>query len=336
MRGNLRDAYSSGSGVGSIPARAGEPPIGWPSKRICRVYPRACGGTWRDAIRRNRSKGLSPRVRGNLDIEPRDRLEPGSIPARAGEPRFVSTGHVIAQVYPRACGGTFTRPDGPVPPNGLSPRVRGNQGQIANPNTCNGSIPARAGEPHRIPVLPTLPAVYPRACGGTSRRPSPFHRLSGLSPRVRGNRLVGGGSFALTRSIPARAGEPSAVLTAGFPIKVYPRACGGTGNRWFPCNSPIGLSPRVRGNRSWWAWSGLLLGSIPARAGEPEPQPEPVRRLRVYPRACGGTRCGGRQVGNRHGLSPRVRGNPSANPRACGGTPWQIDIPYPQSLAKGR
>ncbi len=55
---------------------------------------------------------------------------------------------------------------------------------------------------------------------------------------------------------------------------------------------------------------GPALGSIPARAGEPNRTPALVSQDPVYPRACGGTR----HLVSPHvlagGLSPRVRGNP--------------------------
>ena len=72
---------------GSIPAGAGEPA----SLVCCIVYPRGCGGTDVDA---DRSRGLSPRVRGNPSPRRGRRCHPnrrtvrpeGSIPAGAGEP----------------------------------------------------------------------------------------------------------------------------------------------------------------------------------------------------------------------------------------------------------
>ncbi len=54
--------------------------------------------------------------------------------------------------------------------------------------------------------------------------------------------------------------------------------------------------------------------SIPAHAGEPPHLPLPVPRLRVYPRACGGTEGGRARQALERGLSPRMRGNPA--PRA--------------------
>ena len=90
----------------SIPACAGEPaqPFSQPTDRVyprvcggtpprsrsrsaCfEVYPRVCGGTrnWRWTIRS--CEGLSPRVRGNRSQPGETFVQPGSIPACAGEP----------------------------------------------------------------------------------------------------------------------------------------------------------------------------------------------------------------------------------------------------------
>ena len=92
----------------SIPARAGEPVPAIARNARPPVYPRACGGTdnvardLRDEgglsprVRGNlqqsrgaiQEQGLSPRVRGNRIIVSNDGISPGSIPARAGEPRM--------------------------------------------------------------------------------------------------------------------------------------------------------------------------------------------------------------------------------------------------------
>ena len=96
-----------------------------------------------------RIKGLSPRVRGNLLVA--IRAQPGgrSIPARAGEPVWFHRGMIAGRVYPRACGGTFSRSAILSSRSGLSPRVRGNRRQPGTPGAARGSIPARAGEPRR-------------------------------------------------------------------------------------------------------------------------------------------------------------------------------------------
>ena len=61
--------------------------MGWTRRgRICRVYPRVCGGTYYPWHGRGFVQGLSPRVRGNpLPVAP-DQEIAGSIPACAGEP----------------------------------------------------------------------------------------------------------------------------------------------------------------------------------------------------------------------------------------------------------
>ena len=172
-----------------------------------------------------------------------------------------------------------------------------------------GSIPARAGEPPNPPSNPPCREVYPRACGGTSpSRNAPYHP-SGLSPRVRGNRHRRRHSIQQRRSIPARAGEPAVkpISLSGF--RVYPRACGGTVYQRHGSRTPVGLSPRVRGNHRQPDHRAHAVRSIPARAGEPGHDYSSSSRGSVYPRACGGT---SNTLHSSHiaaGLSPRVRGN---------------------------
>ena len=221
----------------------------------------------------------------------------GSIPAHAGEPARIRSSTLRSRVYPRACGGTPEWWEAVVVT--VYPRACGGT-LILNVPAPSGSIPAHAGEP-------SYTVLAPLDCH------------TGLSPRMRGNRLGESTSqkYVHQGSIPAHAGEPAARLprtrgTAG----VYPRACGGT-------RCARSAIPTV-----------TLPGSIPAHAGEPGSTASTGRTAsRVYPRACGGT---GR---DRHrpfvikGLSPRMRGNrdgdqraPASDPnrvypRACGGTP---------------
>ena len=133
---------------------------------------------------------------------------------------------------------------------GLSPRVRGNPVLSLTPGPISRSIPARAGEPCLTAILAGAPSVYPRVCGGTSFGTDPFIALSGLSPRVRGNRRYPLISALLTRSIPACAGEPPGNSIRSRAPWVYPRVCGGTAGRGDGVDAQCGLSPRVRGNHS--------------------------------------------------------------------------------------
>ncbi len=196
--------------------------------------------------------------------------------------------------------------------------------------------------------------VYPRACGGTSPFRYPTTSPAGLSPRMRGNPR---GEFDARRhegSIPAHAGEPTRHTAPRRSRRVYPRACGGTRPTVAPPTKAKGLSPRMRGNRTGATRTRAGCGSIPAHAGEPVIMSLTPSHCGVYPRACGGTRSRELAQSGTLGLSPRMRGNPSAwasgrifagsipahageplretpyiadirvYPRACGGTAWKL------------
>ena len=158
-------------------------------------------------------------LRGELD---------GSIPACAGEPLKSRSRFRGSTVYPRVCGGTlFDRID-QVLSEGLSPRVRGNPIIAEAIGPRGGSIPACAGEPLSRFVLRSSTRVYPRVCGGTVVVSRLDPRVTGLSPRVRGNPTAGGWCLENRGSIPACAGEPPSLKSARPRNRVYPRVCGGT------------------------------------------------------------------------------------------------------------
>ena len=227
------------------------------------------------------------------------------------------------------CGGTRKAAREQAEREGLSPRVRGNRPQEANRNACCRSIPACAGEPVRGHTGVGLPQVYPRVCGGTPgllvddlagevyprvcggtpERAVLWRCRKGLSPRVRGNPTRAGQNSSGTGSIPACAGEPPWKWTPAPPARVYPRVCGGTSAAWTPGGRAVGLSPRVRGNPTVRIYLPLIPGSIPACAGEPARAETQFHESAVYPRVCGGTRRHEAAGREKHGLSPRVRGN---------------------------
>ena len=196
----------------------------------------------------------------------------GSIPAPAGEPNAVDESSGLHRVYPRACGGTDMMVAFPPCTHGLSPRLRGNPQKMYRGSLATRSIPAPAGEPNRLRSHRSTRPVYPRACGGTFWVFAGFTVQQGLSPRLRGNHPRRRPEGAPLRSIPAPAGEPNAGSAAPCGIRVYPRACGGTGQRPRTALVTVGLSPRLRGNplsRAVPDASGDIPGSIPAPAGEP-------------------------------------------------------------------
>ena len=208
-------------------------------------------------------------MRGNRRVQENLAVHAGSIPACAGEPATASTIETLTRVYPRVCGGTTTDLSGWCRIGGLSPRVRGNRSEVFAGTGAGGSIPACAGEPNAIPSCGHPIPVYPRVCGGTLIRRQVRDEVGGLSPRVRGNRMVCYNPSVGSRSIPACAGEPPTAQNRGQAVTVYPRVCGGTnagsGLAW----NEEGLSPRVRGNRWREESFETIRGSIPACAGEP-------------------------------------------------------------------
>ncbi len=189
--------------------------------------------------------------------------------------------------------------------------MRGNPDHRRSLLQRDGSIPAHAGEPRPRWPLSASTGVYPRACGGTSLSRAPCSPSPGLSPRMRGNLTSKSIPPILMGSIPAHAGEPPRRRRARPPDRVYPRACGGTNKTHASESVPLGLSPRMRGNRSDRVERGGHDGSIPAHAGEPPVFSLVATAERVYPRACGGTFLSPHGDQSVPGLSPRMRGNRS-------------------------
>ena len=217
-------------------------------KSLCWVYPRPCGGTGIFDVEHPRAEGLSPPVRGNRRPSCRPELRGGSIPARAGEPGWLGSCLLLSGVYPRPCGGTLLGIERGTVGLGLSPPVRGNPARSPALVLGRGSIPARAGEPAMCSTIPNETRVYPRPCGGTCHSTQGYDSPQGLSPPVRGNRLHADVRASLVRSIPARAGEPTALRERYIDCEVYPRPCGGTHQARTDSFAVLGLSPPVRGN----------------------------------------------------------------------------------------
>ena len=177
------------------------------------------------------------------------------------------------------------------------------------------SIPAGAGEPSSCRTCRTSETVYPRGCGGTFACVDASSANVGLSPRVRGNQPALHAVRTGQGSIPAGAGEPRGALRRRIVGAVYPRGCGGTLAITNPSWCVVGLSPRVRGNRS----------QVPCRRA--------ATWLTVYPRGCGGTLHRDPPHPMHLGLSPRVRGNPWRRTRSSG---WSRSIPAGAGEPSGR
>ena len=126
--------------------------------------------------------------------------------------------------------------------------------------------------------------------------------------------LLGVGFLVAFREVFFLAGRPPPLFGSGrakLASKVPPtvRVCGGTVGCTFAYLTGMGLSPRGRGNPLRPLVRGLIVGSIPAWAGEP-PEVSALRAIAaVYPRVGGGTVVESLQESFQYGLSPRGRGN---------------------------
>ena len=227
----------------------------------------------------------------------------------------------------------------PVP--GLSPRSRGNQQAAVDARHGDvGSIPALAGEPNAARTdfsdREAL-GLSPRS-RGNRRRIRGYRNWCpalGLSPRSRGNlaRHCELTVMEALGSIPALAGNPRYCDHQRRREGSDPRARGGTFGIRISCSRDRGLSPRSRGNLSSRAFNAtaLILGSIPALAGEPSwiAASRAAASMGLSPRSRG-NRESVSAASREHGSIPALAGNLAYEsksqaigrvyPRARGGT----------------
>ncbi len=170
----------------------------------------------------------------------------------------------------------------------------------------------RLGQPGTGDLMPRL-GEYPRSRRGTHLACGLPPLPPGLSPLARGNQRCSISVPSALGSIPARAGEPVSRPHSGAGTGVYPRSRGGTGPvRCFELLQ-AGLSPLARGNHPATRPRALPTGSIPARAGEPNPTWAMRALVGVYPRSRGGTAEKKVSAYVLQGLSPLARGNRLVN-----------------------
>ena len=120
-------------------------------------------------------------------------------------------------------------------------------------------------------------------------------------------------------SIPACTGKPGNGGDAATDSAVYPRMYGETWLTGAGVGGQYGLSPHVRGNHERQLGGAQYLGSIPACTGKPSIIRQGGLLEGVYPRMYGETAIDGGGWQRIAGLSPHVRGNPSAGNGLSGG-----------------
>ena len=191
VRGNPFQMPSFAGSSGPIPACAGQPHAACHPTAPHWAYPRVCGATGGLVCMGAGGLGLSPRVRGNLNSPLRSVFCGGPIPACAGQPAMPLASRSITRAYPRVCGATVPWALPLLFLRGLSPRVRGNRNSRNELIRYPRPIPACAGQPLKDCLFNHRFGAYPRVCGATESREARRFAAGGLSPRVRGNRIVG-------------------------------------------------------------------------------------------------------------------------------------------------
>ena len=204
----------------------------------------------------------------------------------------------MVAVHPRACGERW--PAVTLVPN----HVR--------------FIPARAGNGRYATASFPLTTVHPRACGERFARGVAYLSGIGSSPRVRGTAAQAASLAAISRFIPARAGNGQFNPPGIESTTVHPRACGERATPKHRRSQGTGSSPRVRGTGEESRWPRARHRFIPARAGNGLHSLIPSPAIPVHPRACGERHTSTNRQHDAYGSSPRVRGTGQCC--LCGGT----------------
>ena len=171
----------------SIPTCVGQP---LPQAQVGggqKVYPHVCGAAMCPAPSTWTLRGLSPRVWGSHTAKIPVQAVVRSIPTCVGQPPHATCPAIPAAVYPHVCGAAFRRRYGRCSPPGLSPRVWGSPGQLAQPASLCGSIPTCVGQPLAVPSHDAMNTVYPHVCGAANNMMYSYKENKGLSPRVWGS-----------------------------------------------------------------------------------------------------------------------------------------------------
>ena len=211
--------------------------------------------------------GSSPRVRGTVGLRGAHNKFYRFIPACAGNrmvPPSVSTSHAV---HPRVCGEQLMEESHETSVYGSSPRVRGTDNPRNGRAPISRFIPACAGNRPTTEVMCITNPVHPRVCGEQGTQTGQVLDSAGSSPRVRGTDHRSTAPRAVSRFIPACAGNRMLLKLKSKLTSVHPRVCGEQTCQ-VPANySRSGSSPRVRGTVTT---ARLTLGDrrfIPACAG---------------------------------------------------------------------
>ena len=315
-RGSLEQASGTFTYWGSIPARAGQPSSPIVIGEIGRVHPRSRGAAATNAGFVGGALGPSPLARGSPTDLPMRSGGLGSIPARAGQPCRRCGASRPRWVHPRSRGAAATPGVVPVTVHGPSPLARGSPVTYAAGVRTTGSIPARAGQPGSQLRPCRRRWVHPRSRGAARRADRAQIEDKGPSPLARGSQVGAHGEHFRFGSIPARAGQPTPNHRQAGRRRVHPRSRGAADRRHHSAPAGGGPSPLARGSRLAHHELAPHVGSIPARAGQPDPAHWLESWTRVHPRSRGAAGSQRANVFRHEGPSPLARGSPRRTSRS--------------------
>ena len=230
-----------------IPACAGNRTNKTPVLYVITVHPRVCGEQRRNARRTLTLVGSSPRVRGTVINDDQDGGIGRFIPACAGNSWAPRCAQQILPVHPRVCGEQNGAAKRFHKPRGSSPRVRGTANGRVTRNECLRFIPACAGNRPTTEVMCITNPVHPRVCGEQGTQTGQVLDSAGSSPRVRGTDHRSTAPRAVSRFIPACAGNRMLLKLKSKLTSVHPRVCGEQASITSCLTPARGSSPRVRG-----------------------------------------------------------------------------------------
>ena len=267
--GNLPLMLLAFIAAGPIPTCVGQPYADGREWHCPPAYPHVCGATDETETKRITPVGLSPRVWGNLGhaLESHDKDRP--IPTCVGQPAENCHFRHSPRAYPHVCGATNLSSNPTLNDSGLSPRVWGNRATRPQEGKRARPIPTCVGQP-RTDLHPSyIATAYPHVCGATLQIPATRAGMTGLSPRVWGNRLTFDDTKGIKGPIPTCVGQPADGLGYASRVEAYPHVCGATVTIAQMERVCGGLSPRVWGNQIVLVLRPTKSGPIPTCVGQP-------------------------------------------------------------------
>ena len=171
--------------------------------------------------------------------------------------------------------------------SGSSPRVRGTHYASKCGDDGSGIIPACAGNTLFPRPSYACSRDHPRVCGEHDTVVCTDCWEMGSSPRVRGTLNCTALKTVSIGIIPACAGNTPMRRSRASSLGDHPRVCGEHGLKRWAKSGAQGSSPRVRGTRLANPLDVVVVGIIPACAGNTMFGSLEFEFLGDHPRVCG-------------------------------------------------